>query len=160
MEREEFKKYTHLYIKLLSLYLNKKEDKGFNESIKEKEIDFFYKISKFHSLRAILYLALTNLKIDVKKENLEKIERHYLNNLKKTTTFDKEREELYSYLNDNQIDFLPLKGIILKDYYLDKYAREFADNDILFDESKDTLVKKFFTDRDYEVELFNRRKGF
>ena len=154
MEREQFKVYVLKYIKLLSLYLNEKEDKDF--SIDPKELNFFYKLSKYHSLRAILYLALTNCKIEVKPEQLADLERCYLNNVKKTLAFDKERQELYKYLNDNQINFLPLKGIIINDYYLCKDAREFADNDILFEESKDVLVKKYFKDHGYEVEVFDK----
>ena len=154
MEQEQFKSYVHRYIKLLSLYLNKKEDPSF--IIDQATTNFFYKLSKYHSLRAILYLAIKDTKVSIEPHYLNKLEQYYLNNVKKSLSFDKERKELYEYLNNHQIDFLPLKGIIIKDYYLDPHSREFADNDILFDDDKSDLVKAFFVNRGYEVELYKR----
>ena len=154
MEQEQFKSYVHRYIKLLSLYLNKKEDPSF--IIDQATINFFYKLSKYHSLRAILYLAIKDTKVSIEPHYVDKLEQYYLNNVKKSLSFDKERKELYEYLNNHQIDFLPLKGIIIKGYYLDSHSREFADNDILFDDDKSDLVKAFFVDKGYEVELYKR----
>ena len=154
MEQEQFKSYVHRYIKLLSLYLNKKEAPSF--IVDQATINFFYKLSKYHSLRAILYLAIKDTKVSIEPHYLDKLEQYYLNNVKKSLSFDKERKELYEYLNNHQIDFLPLKGIIIKDYYLDPHSREFADNDILFDDDKSDLVKAFFVNKDYEVELYKR----
>ena len=154
MEQEQFKSYVHQNIKLLSLYLNKKEDNSF--VINKEMISFFYKLSKYHSLRAVLYLALKETKVDISPEYLDKLEQYYLNNVKKALLFEKERKELYQYLNDKQVNFLPLKGIVIKDYYLDPYSREFADNDILFDDAKSDVVKAFFIKKGYEVELYKR----
>ena len=128
MEKEQFNHYVHQYIKLLSLYLNKKEDESFN--IDKETLSFFYNLSKYHSLRAVLYLALVNNRVSVDQESLNKLEQYYLNNVKKAVLFDKERNELFNYLNNNQINYLPLKGIIVKECYLDPKSREFADNDI------------------------------
>ena len=48
------------------------------------------------------------------------------------------------------------KCIDVKDLYSDPYTREFADNDILFDEKKDKLVKEFFINKGYTVESFKK----
>lgn len=152
MDKEIFNQYLDKYIHLLGLYLNKKTS---DESIDDKELSFFVNLSKRHSLTALLYKALKDTSVNVNKEYLNKLEQYYLANLRKSVLFENERKELYKYLNDNQIDFLPLKGIIIKNYYLDPYTREFADNDILF-KDKDELVKKFFTDKKYEVESFKK----
>ena len=154
MEQEQFKSYVHQYLKLISLYLNKKEDTTF--VIDKGMVNFFYQLSKHHSLRALLYLALKETKVAVDKQYLDKLEQYYLNNIKKAVLFDKEREELYRYLNDNKIDYLPLKGIVIKEYYLDPLSREFADHDILFNDAKSDLVKSFFVNKGYEVELYKR----
>ena len=154
MEKEQFVKYLKEYIRLLSLYLNKKEDPGF--PIDNNTLGFFYKLSKGHSLNALLFKAIEGVKVKVSEQDLFKLEEPYLLNIRKVASFNKERAELYDYLNSNDINFLPLKGIILKDYYPDECAREFADNDILFDEKKDKLVKKFFVDKGYEIEVFRR----
>ena len=154
MEKEKFKQYIHEYLKLISLYLNKKEVKDF--VVDKEKLSFFYKISKYHSLKALLYQVLTATKVDVPKEDLTRIEQDYLLNVRKSLSFSEERKVLFAYLNEKEIDFLPLKGIIIKDYYLDEYTREFADNDILFDGKKDKLIKEFFIKRDYEVEQFKK----
>ena len=154
MEKELFKQYLDEYIKLLSLYLNKKEDSNF--VIDKDKLSFFSNLSKHHSLCALLYVAIKEVKVNIDAKYLTKLEEPYLLNVRKHALFDKERKELYEYLDNNDIDYLPLKGIVLKDYYLDKSSREFADNDILFNKDKDKLVKDFFVKRDYEVELFRK----
>ena len=154
MEQQEFKEYVYQYIKLLSLYLNKKEDPDF--VIDKNHLNFFYKLSKYHSLRAVLYLAISNTKVQTEEESLAKLEQYYLNNVKKAISFDKERGELFNYLNEKGIDYLPLKGIVIKNYYLDPYSREFADNDILFADEKSDLVKAYFVNHGYEVELYKK----
>lgn len=154
MEKEQFKQYIYSFIKLLSLYLNQKEDSSF--VIDKSHLSFFYKMAKLHSLRAILYLAIKDVKAQIEPSYLAKLEPYYLASVKKALTFQKEREELYKYLNDNDIDYLPLKGIVIKDYYLDPNSREFADNDILFPDHKSALIKAFFIKRNYEVELYKK----
>ena len=154
MEQSVFLNGLKEYIRLLSLYLNNQEASDL--SIDDKKLSFFIKLSKHHSLRAIFYAALSSLKVNINKEALAKLEEYYLFNIRKSLIFDNERNELYQYLNDNGIDFLPLKGLVIKDYYLDPNSREFADNDILFEDEKTELVKKFFTARHYEVEVYKR----
>ena len=154
MEQEQFKKNIYEYLKLISLYLNKKEAKDF--VIDQEKFSFFYKISKYHSLRAFLYQALNNTKANVPENLLSKVEQDYLLNVRKTLSFEEERKALFNYLNEHGIDYLPLKGIIIKDYYPDQFTREFADNDILFT-GKDNVIKEFFVNKDYEIESF--RKG-
>ena len=141
------------YLSLLSSYLNNKEMKEFK--INESNISFFLSFSKKHSLTAVLYKAAVATKAAISKEYLSKLEEAYFANLRKSVLFEKEREDLYKYLNNNQIDFIPLKGLVLKDYYLDPYTREFADNDILFS-NKDDAIKKFFVNRGYKVEVYKK----
>ena len=154
MEKEQFKQYVYSFIKLLSLYLNKKEDPSF--VIDKSHLSFFYKMAKLHSLRAIIYLAIKEVKAQIEPSYLAKLEPYYLASVKKALTFQKEREALYQYLTDHDVDYLPLKGIVIKDYYLDPNSREFADNDILFDDDKSNLVKAFFVSRNYEVEVYKK----
>lgn len=154
MDKELFKNNTLSFIKLLSLYLNKKEASDF--AIDKRLLSFYLNLTKHHSLKALLYKALNDCKVNIEKEQLKSLEEYYLLVLRKAVIFDKERLELCKYLACNQIDYLPLKGIILKDYYLDPYTREFADNDILFDESKDKVVRDFFVNKGYTVESFKK----
>ena len=153
MDKSLFLNHLHKYIKLLSLYLNNKEAPDF--VIDNNELSFFVKLSKHHSLMAFLYKAISEVRVNVPEEQILKLEEYYLANLRKAVLFEKERKDIYAFFNENEIEFLPLKGIILKDYYLDPYTREFADNDILF-ASKDKLIKNFFVIRGYQVETFRK----
>lgn len=154
MEKEIFLNNVKKYIKLLGLYLNKKEDSSF--VINKNELSFFIKISKHHSLMAFLYQAINNVKANVPNEALNELEQYYLANLRKSVLFDKERNELFNYLKEKQIEYLPLKGIIIKNYYLDPYTREFADNDILFEDKGSALIRDYFKSRQYTVELYKK----
>ena len=153
MNKDSFNSYLFKYLRLLSSYLNKKV---LNEDIDDNTLSFFIKLSKRHSLTALLYKAIVETQSQCNKEQLKKLEEYYYANLRKHALFEQERNELYKYLTDNKIDYLPLKGLIIKDYYLDPFTREFADNDILFSD-KDNLIKQFFVNKDYEIEVY--RKG-
>ena len=154
MDKELFKNNVYQYIKLISLYLNKKEASDF--VLDKDNLPFFARLSKHHSLNAFFYKVVLDTKVVIEEKNLNKLEQYYLFNVRKATLFEKERKELYQYLNEQEIDFLPLKGIIIKDYYPDQYSREFADNDILFDDKKTELVKQFFVNHDYIVEYYKK----
>ena len=154
MNKEEFSVQVFNYLHLIALYLNKKDASNFK--IDENNLSFFANLSKCHSLLAVLYKAISDTKAAVKEEYLKKLEEYYLVNVRKDVLFEKERKALFAYLNDNQIDYLPLKGIIIRDYYLDPHSREYADNDVLFLSSKDTLVKEYFVKNGYKVELFRK----
>ena len=154
MEKETYIKYLKDYLHLISLYLNKKEEPSFK--IDESNFNTFLNLSKKHSLTALFYKACKDTKVDIKEEYLKVLEQYYFSNVQKHVLFDKERKELFEYCNKNNIIHLPLKGIILKHYYPDPYTREFADNDIWFMKDKDELIKKFFVERGYEVELYRK----
>ena len=100
------------YLQLLGHYLNNEKPNDF--SLSEEEIEGFTKFAHRHSLSALTYKALSFIGVESKQ-----LEQRYYASLKKSVLFEQERKELYEYLNENQIDFLPLKGIILKDYYPD-----------------------------------------
>lgn len=154
MDKETYIKYLKDYLHLISLYLNKKEEPSFK--IDESNFNIFLNLSKKHSLTALFYKVVKDTKVNIKEEYLKVLEQYYLSNVQKHVLFDKERKELFEYCNKNDIIHLPLKGILLKHYYPDPYTREFADNDIWFAKDKDELIKKFFVDRGYEVELYRK----
>lgn len=153
MDKELYLKSLKDYLHLISLYLNKKEEPSFK--IDESNFPFFLKLSKHHSLTAFFYKVVSTTKVDIKEEYLKVLEPYYFANVQKHVLFAKERKDLIDYLYLNGITYIQLKGLVLKDYYPDPYTREFADNDIYF-EGNDEVVKKFFTDRGYEVEIFRK----
>ena len=153
MDKETYIKYLKDYLHLISLYLNKKEEPSFK--IDESNFNIFLNLSKMHSLTALFYKVVKDTKVDIKEEHLKVLEQYYLSNVQKHILFERERKALFDYFYLNGIVYLQLKGLVLKDYYPDPYTREFADNDIYF-RGDDEIVKKFFVDRGYKVEIFRK----
>ena len=153
MEKETYYKLLTTYLNLLADYLNFRESK--DTVIDKDTFAFFVKLSKKHSTTALLYKALINTKAQIDKEYINKLEEYYFANIRKVVLFERERNKLYECLNKNHIDYLPLKGLVIRDYYIDAYSREFADNDILF-AGKEDVIKKFFVSRGYKVESYKK----
>ena len=153
MDKQKFANDVFDYLHLVSLYLNKKTASDFKV---DDNIAFYATLSKRHSLMALFYKAVKDTNADINENNLKRLEEYYFANVRKVALFEKERKGLYEFLNNHQIDFLPLKGIVIKDYYLDQNTREFADNDILFSASKDKMIKDYFVKRGYKSEYFRK----
>lgn len=71
--------------------------------------------------------------------------------LKKDILFDAERQAILSELDRENIKYVCLKGIVIKSLYPERGMREFADNDILFDASREDDICKIMTSRGYDV---------
>ena len=153
MDKESYYTLINSYLNLLADYLNFRESKDFN--IDKDTFSFFLNFSKKHSTTALLYKAILATRSKIDKEYLSQLEQYYFANLRKVICFEKERNELYECLNKNQIDYLPLKGLVIREYYIDAITREFADNDILF-ANKEDVIKKFFTNKGYKVEIYKK----
>lgn len=63
--------------------------------------------------------------------------------------YDAERAALYDLFDREGLDYLPLKGILLKDLYPRKGMRQFADNDILFRKKQKRKLKKLMLAQGY-----------
>lgn len=72
--------------------------------------------------------------------------------IRKVLLFDAERKKLCAWMDSEHIWYLPLKGIIMKDYYPSVGMRQMSDNDILFDADAWELVEKHMISEDYEAE--------
>lgn len=125
------------------------------ESSRAVSIDLqnLYDMSKFHNLTNIVYTALENAyggnlpKSEVIKTWCEDKEK----SIRKNILLDAERNELLSWCEKNGIWNVPLKGILLKDFYPKTGMRQMSDNDILFDATYSTQIKNWFVARGYEV---------
>ena len=65
---------------------------------------------------------------------------------------DVERTAISEELEKNGIWYLPLKGSILKDLYPENGMREMADNDVLYDSTKQQKVKELMLSMGYAAE--------
>ena len=72
--------------------------------------------------------------------------------VRKVLLFDVERKKLCVWMDSEHIWYLPLKGIVLKDYYPSVGMRQMSDNDILFDAEAWERVEKHMLSEGYEAE--------
>ena len=128
---------------LLSCGLNNKApDKT---SLSGMDLDYIFKISESHSVEPVITYALETVGLADKKWLDSKN-----NAIRKNMLFDMERAKVISFMENNEIANMPLKGVILKDLYPKPGMRKMADNDIWFDESKADLLESFMRSLGYE----------
>lgn len=95
----------------------------------EVDTEKLYGICYTHFMDALVGTSLRTAGISIPKEWNE----HISKAVRKVILFDAEREKLFSFMERKGIWYLPLKGIILKDFYPSVGMRQMSDNDILFD---------------------------
>ena len=106
-----------------------------------------YRISYLHSLDALVGTALKHAGIPLVKGWNERISKA----VRKVVLFDAERAKLFAFMEQEGIWHLPLKGIILKDFYPAVGLRQMSDNDILFDYSFCDEVRAYMESQGYEA---------
>lgn len=139
------------YIIYYSLHL---EEKLSLEEIKDFDLKKIYRISKSHSLTALLYHAIKDLDIDIKAK--EAITNAYNSNLRKTMFFENEYKAISDKLDELKIYHMPLKGYYIKELYPLKGTREFADFDVLYQYKDASKIKDIFVGRGYNVSSYKK----
>lgn len=138
--------------------------------IESMDLDSVFEQSHSCSLSALTYAALESLwEADRLKgtsrerinstgnqETLQKWKKDRDDALYRRVRFDIEREQLLSFLEEAGIWYLPLKGIVLKDFYPEPWMRREADNDILYDTTYQKQVRQWFVDRGYQVKSYRQ----
>lgn len=80
----------------------------------------------------------------------------FFKNLRKTLAFDAERKKLETALDNAGIRHAPLKGIVLNRLYPVYGMREFADNDILVDDNRQSDLRRIMADLGYQLTHFSQ----
>lgn len=106
-----------------------------------------------HSLSAAVCFALerTGLASRCPGETMERLRKAKLASIRKSMLMDAERARLLAFLEQAGIWYAPLKGIVLNGCYPELGAREFSDNDILFDAERWRAVRDFMKRRGYQA---------
>ena len=76
--------------------------------------------------------------------------------VRRSILFDEERQQVYAYMDEAGIWYLPLKGILLQEYYPKMGMRQMADNDILFDPAYRRDIRRYFKKNGYKVAAYGR----
>lgn len=104
-----------------------------------------------HSIGALVYRALDSVGLASKD-----LVRDYSSAVRSIILLDAERAAIQAWMEEQGIRHMPLKGVVLKEYYPEIGMRQMADNDILFDEKYRKVVREYFKSRGYEVKCYNR----
>lgn len=115
--------------------------------IKEVDLEKLYHMSCVHSVEALIGMVLKQAGVALPKEWNERIAKA----IRKVLLFDAERAKLLSFMEQKGIWYLPLKGVILKEYYPAIGMRQMSDNDILFDYSFSKEIQNYMESQGYET---------
>ena len=111
------------------------------------DLDTLFQISKAHSLSAAVHTALDRAGVrDARFYDA------FNKSLRRNILHDAERQALSKELERAGIWYLPLKGCLLKDLYPVQGMREMADNDILYDSSRQNDLREIMLRRGFEAE--------
>ena len=117
------------------------------EKVKAMDLEQLYRLAKAHTLRAAVFIALRS----AGAENVN-FQQAYNKAVRKNILLDVERTAILTELERRGIWYMPLKGSILKELYPENGMREMADNDILYNSTKQGEVKTIMLSRGYSAE--------
>lgn len=146
--------YDMIYV-ISCVLQNQKPDK---KRIETMDLKGLYEAARKHSLTAMVYMGLEDAGVfEVTdqawirqwKDEKEKA-------IRKNILFDTERNQLFAIMEKAGIWYMPLKGVVLKDYYPKYGMRQMSDNDILYDAVYAKELLSIMKQRGYKVEIFGR----
>ena len=70
--------------------------------------------------------------------------------IRKNMLFDAELSKITAYMDKCGIFYLPLKGILLKEYYPKAGMRQMSDNDIYYDSTHREEIEEYMLSQSYE----------
>ena len=112
------------------------------------EMEALYRTSYSHFLDALVGTTSKNAGVALPKYWADRISKA----VRKVVLFDAERAKLLSFMEQKGIWYLPLKGVILKEYYPALGMRQMSDNDILFDDTFCDEVQQYMEAQGYKAE--------
>ena len=96
------------------------------------DFDAFFDLARRQQVYNIVFPLLAALP-GVPEGEKKRWENYTYTELTRTITMDHERGRLFAQLDEAGIDYMPLKGLLLREYYPKTSMRQMTDNDILYD---------------------------
>ena len=112
------------------------------EKVKAMDLEQLYRLAKAHTLRAAVFIALRSAGVQDRS-----FQQAYNKAVRKNVMLDVERTAILEDFERRGIWYMPLKGSILKELYPENGMREMADNDILYDSTKQAEVNTIMLSR-------------
>lgn len=135
------------------IYLTVCALKGEKAPLAAVEFEELWKLASAHNMTALIGKALFDTEAYQKADKAEQKRWTGAVNqsIKKTMLFDAERKRITAFLEENGIWYMPLKGAVINGLYKNYGTREFADNDILFDENYREAVRDYMLQIGYTL---------
>lgn len=115
------------------------------EYLQDVDVQGLYYISASHQLDALVGTTLKKTGISLPKEWEDAISKA----VRKTILFQAERTKLLNFMESKGIWYLPLKGIVMKEYYPALGMRQMSDNDILYDGQYCEEIRNYMISQGY-----------
>lgn len=105
------------------------------------DIDAAYPVIRAHNITALAYAGALNCGIDQKKPAMQQLFQSYLRAFQLSQQQMRALGRVFSAFNESGIDYLPLKGCIMKPFYPQPELRLMGDADVLIrEEQYDRIV--------------------
>ena len=115
------------------------------KEIEKGDINKLYRLSCMHSVTNIISDALKENGVNIEKELLSKFKNEKLKLNLKSQRLNYDVVEIFNALEENGVYFIPLKGIVVKDYYPREDMRFSTDVDILIKKQDEKKVNEILT---------------
>lgn len=146
------KEYLQL-IELIKISLNIQSDYSF---LNNANYERLYRLSKKQGISNLTYYALDKLNPKIAPELYTKWEDDCVNAIVYDVYHQEEYKQLKKQFNKHQIDYVMLKGIILKKLYPTTDMRTMGDIDILIKPSQRQQVKEIMTSLGYKTLVYKK----
>lgn len=125
-----------------------------NEAVPDKEkvcsmnLENLFKVCQRQSLTAMVCMALESAGTELPGYWIEA----KLKAIRKVMLLDSERQKIFQFMEENDIWYMPLKGVILKELYPKIGMRQMSDNDILYDKTYQKEICDYMKQQGYTAE--------
>ncbi len=129
---------TKLFLVVLRAFVtNSQIDEKGKTQFTLETLEQLFEIAKAHDVIQIVSEVLfQNGLLPEGKPITEKYKKHQINALYRYMNIEREQEMIYQVFEENGVDFVPLKGAVMRQYYPDPYMRTSCDIDILVHEDQ------------------------
>ena len=121
--------------------------------VRSMDLDEIFSTAGKHKVTVLCAMGMASMPEDPEKvlgkEDWSKWQEAIDANIRRRMLFDESRQEIYDFFEKEKIWYLPLKGIHINELYPQYGMREFADNDILIDDSAMEKTREFMLSNGY-----------
>lgn len=129
---------TKLFLIVIRAFVKSEQiEQQLKPQFTKEAIEELFTIAKAHDVVQIVSDVLFKSNLLPKEEPItEKYQKSQINALYRYMNIEREQQLIYKVFEENDIDFVPLKGAVMRQYYPEPYMRTSCDVDILVREEE------------------------